>query len=380
MRHAPDLRNERGIALALAVFALVIIGALVAGTVFAGRLEMKGGSNSIYASQAFDAADAGLASTIGAWSSTYNSMKTGDSLAITETQLGAGTNVYTRGEIVKINSTTYLIRSTGERRLSSAGAVLARRQLATLAKLFVTSVPIRAALTARGDLIVKGTADLYGANADPPAWSTSSAIRDACPADATTVPSAEVSGTVQTNGTPTMLPPPVQNSSAVADSNMFLKPYQSLIDAANIVLSSSSLSPAPAVTGTPSRCDQSQQSNWGEPGTAVPQCGSYFPVIYSPGNLKLTNGRGQGVLLVNGDLELAGNFTFAGIIITKGSFNASKGTNDVYGTVLANNATLDDQTLAGTPQVQFSTCAISRALNASGKAVPFGSRSWAQIY
>ena len=70
----------------------------------------------------------------------------------------------------------------------------------------------------------------------------------------------------------------------------------------------------------------------------------------------------------------------AGNNITKGSFNASKGTNDVYGTVLANNATLDDQTLAGTPQVQFSTCAISRALNASGKAVPFGSRSWAQIY
>ncbi len=60
MRYAPDVKNERGIALALAVFALVVIGAIVAGTVFAGRLEQRGGQNTIYAGQAFEAADAGL--------------------------------------------------------------------------------------------------------------------------------------------------------------------------------------------------------------------------------------------------------------------------------------------------------------------------------
>ena len=380
MRHAPDLKNERGIALALAVFALVIIGALVAGTVFAGRLEMKGGSNSVYASQAFEAADAGLASTMGGWQSGYNNLKTGDSLALADVSLGG--NAYTYGKIVRVSTSTFLIRSTGERRMSAAGAVLARRQLATLAKLYMTNVPVRAALAARGDLVIKGTADLYGANQDPPDWATSSAVRDACPADATTVPSAEVSGNITTSGTPTMLPQPVDSSVALQDSSMFLNPYKELIESANIVLPNNvnNLKPAPVAAGTPLTCTTSLNSNWGEPGTTVPACGSYFPVIYAQGNLTLTDGRGQGILLVNGDLTLAGNFTFAGIIITKGSFNASKGTNDVYGTVLANNATLDDQTLAGTPQVQFSTCAISRALNASGKAVPFGSRSWAQIY
>lgn len=379
MRHAPDLKNERGIALALAVFALVVIGAIVAGTVFAGRLEQRGGENAIYANQAFEAADAGLASTMGAWSSTYNNMTVGDSTTLTTTQLGTGTNVYNTRTLVRLNSVTFLIRSTGERR-NSSGTVLARRQLATLAKLYTTSIPIRAALTARGDLTVRGTADLYGTNADPPSWSSSSASRDACPADATVVPSAEVSGSISTNGTPTMNPPPVEHSTAISDSATFLTPYNSLIEAANLVLTSSSLSPAPSASGTPATCTTSLQSNWGEPGTAVPSCGSYFPIIYSPGNLRLTNGRGQGILLVNGDLELAGNFTFAGIIITRGSFNASHGTNDVYGTVLANNATLDDQTLAGTPQVQFSTCAISRALTASGTAKPMTSRAWAQLF
>ena len=109
-------------------------------------------------------------------------------------------------------------------------------------------------------------------------------------------------------------------------------------------------------------------------------CKDYFPIIYRPGNVRLQNGRGQGILLVDGDLELAGNFTFAGIIMTRGAFRASHGTNDVYGTVLVANATLDDINLAGTPQVQFSTCAINRALQRSGKAKPLVERAWAQLY
>ena len=39
-------RDERGMALPLAVFALVIIGALVAGIFFTGRVEQRSGSNS----------------------------------------------------------------------------------------------------------------------------------------------------------------------------------------------------------------------------------------------------------------------------------------------------------------------------------------------
>ena len=42
---ARRLSDERGIALAVAVFALVVIGALVAGTFYAGRLEQQTGRN-----------------------------------------------------------------------------------------------------------------------------------------------------------------------------------------------------------------------------------------------------------------------------------------------------------------------------------------------
>ena len=57
---ARRVSDERGIALAVAIFALVVIGALVAGTFYAGRLEQQTGRNTFTAAQAAEAAEAGL--------------------------------------------------------------------------------------------------------------------------------------------------------------------------------------------------------------------------------------------------------------------------------------------------------------------------------
>ncbi len=61
---ASRVSNERGMALAVAIFALVVIGALVAGTFFAGRVEQQSGQNTFYASQASEAAEAAMAQTL----------------------------------------------------------------------------------------------------------------------------------------------------------------------------------------------------------------------------------------------------------------------------------------------------------------------------
>jgi hypothetical protein len=52
--------DERGTALAIAVFALVVIGALVAANFFVGRLEQQSGQTSLYARQAAEGAETGL--------------------------------------------------------------------------------------------------------------------------------------------------------------------------------------------------------------------------------------------------------------------------------------------------------------------------------
>ena len=60
----PKLTDRRGMALAVAIFALVVVGALVAGAFFAGHLEQRTGRNTVYAAQATDAAEAGLANVV----------------------------------------------------------------------------------------------------------------------------------------------------------------------------------------------------------------------------------------------------------------------------------------------------------------------------
>lgn len=374
----PRMSDERGIALAVAVLALVVIGALVAGSFYAGRVEQRGGQNALYAAQAFEAAEAGLTTTIDNWPAALNTRAVAVDSVFPVASFGGGNEVTVT--VTRLSATTSMIRSEGVHR-DAGGGLMSRGVVSTLAKYVTSSIPIRAALVSRGSLTVSGTADIYGANANPPGWGTTTAARTACPADATTVPAAEVSGSVSTNGHPDIIPAAVQHSTALTDS-MFLTPFDQLRAAATIVLSSgtTSLSPSPSTTGSPAVCNRTLASNWGEPTATVPLCGSYFPIIYAPGDLSLNNGRGQGILLVEGDLHVAGNFTFAGIVITKGAFDASHGTNNIYGTVLSSNAALDDITMAGTPQVQFSTCAVSRALTSSARVVPFGQRSWSQVY
>ena len=64
--------DERGMALALAMLSIVVIGAIVSGTFFAGRMEMVSGRNSVYAVQASEAAEAGLAAAFSPWDRDWN--------------------------------------------------------------------------------------------------------------------------------------------------------------------------------------------------------------------------------------------------------------------------------------------------------------------
>jgi Tfp pilus assembly protein PilX len=375
MRHVPDLKSERGIALAMAIFALVVIGAIVAGTVFAGRLEQSGGQNTIYAGQAFAAADAGLASTVAGWSKAFNQLADHDSLAVTETSLGG--NAYTSGEVVRVNDLTFLVRSVGETRTSS-GNVLATRMLGQLVKLNPTDVDIQAAVTARGTVTVGGNARVDGHDQDPSGWASCGSLTDL--AGIRTNDTVQVSGSATLNGSPPQTP----WDSTITDS-MFAKPFDDLAANADISLGAGSYNGmVPSYTvSTPVKCNKASTVNWGEPwmGTSFPLCTDYFPIIYRNGDLDLQNGRGQGVLLVRGNLRIRGNVAFTGLIIALGQVESRGTGNKISGALLASNAELGDETtFIGNPVVTYSSCAVSKALQASAKVIPLASRSWAQLY
>ena len=85
-----------------------------------------------------------------------------------------------------------------------------------------------------------------------------------------------------------------------------------LTASADLTLPAGNYTTAPTVSGT--KCDYSNTSNWGDP-LRTTACADYFPIIYVKGDLKIqANSIAQGVLLVDGSVEMAGNFTFNGIM------------------------------------------------------------------
>jgi hypothetical protein len=126
--------GRRGVALPLALFVLLVVGALVGGTFFVGRLEQESGRNTLFAAQAREAAEAGLARALGGLESS-----TLEALAVGAPPQALGTLVLNGGlsvtsDLRRLTSALFLIRSVG-RRQTTGGLVLATRALGALVRL-----------------------------------------------------------------------------------------------------------------------------------------------------------------------------------------------------------------------------------------------------
>jgi Tfp pilus assembly protein PilX len=81
--------------------------------------------------------------------------------------------------------------------------------------------------------------------------------------------------------------------------------------------------------------------------------------------LKLNNVTGYGILLVKGDLELAGNITWNGLIIATGRITTTGGGNDsknILGQVYAGKNDIGDSAVTGTVTVGYHSCNLKNAL------------------
>ena len=193
------------------------------------------------------------------------------------------------------------------------------------------------------------------------------------------------SNTVATNGNPTIegTPAPTKQNDATVVDSIFTQPYYAMLPLKQFTIPGGSNwnGMAPSVSG--GSCDKSDKYNWGEPYRTAgfkPQCITYFPIIYASGDFRVQIGRGQGVLLVAGDLSIMGNFEFDGIIIALGGVSTGGTGNKISGILMSNDAAIgDDDTFAGNPTVQYSQCAVQKALQAGSQGVSLTERPWAQI-
>jgi len=132
--------DERGIALALALFAMVIIGALAGSTLFAGRLEQQSGQNAVFAAQVRESAELGLSeATSSMTAGSLAALSVGDGPMNLDTiMLGNGVSV--SREVSRLTSSMFLVRARAIRR-STGGRVLASRSLGLMVRLPPVSAP-----------------------------------------------------------------------------------------------------------------------------------------------------------------------------------------------------------------------------------------------
>ncbi len=347
-----------GFALAAALFALVVIGALVGGAFFAARQELRVGLNHRWSEQASGAAEAGLLAALTEGSAgRWRMVATGDSLPFAGS-LPSGTGRYD-GAIHRLNAQLFLVRATG-----FDGAGQSERTVGALARLVPWAFGPPAALTVRGALQVDGTASIDGWDGAPPSWTD-------CPATG----QDSLPGLVR-----------VVADSAVSDAMLLEQSgldWGALVAMADRTYTGAAvgpLSPAPAASG--SSCDAAVRDNWGEPHRQVPgaPCQGHFPIIYVDGDLTLSGGRGQGILLVRGDLDISGGTDFVGLVVTTGQLRVAESGGLLVGAVLVLNGGNDPSTLGGGATVRLSTCALAAAGGAAATARAFRDRFWLDLY
>ena len=90
---------------------------------------------------------------------------------------------------------------------------------------------------------------------------------------------------------------------------------------------------------------------------------------------------GQGILLIEGDFEVVGGFEYTGLIIAKGGIKINGNGNKITGALLARDISIDDDnSISGNTTLQYSSCAVAKALAESATVLPLRQRSWAQLY
>ncbi len=369
--------NERGIALLIAIIAIVVVGGLLIGVATSARLENRQAQNTGAMAQAFAVTELGLNETIADFKSGgWNALGITEAAAITGASVdGAGS--YT-GTVTRLNEKLYLVDITG----ASAGG-RARQRLGSFVKIGPLEIFITAAAKGGGgggQAVVKAGGTVSGRDMIPPGWGAacSSPLEDkpgiVWKDDGQVV--VEPGGTL--DGAPPLLEDPT-----ITPTNVFewgSLNYDDLVAMATIEIPVSSASSGqinPQLAG--GVCDTAPWDNWGAPEDPSSPCFDYLPIIHRPGPLTLTSGTGvgQGILLVDGELTIEGDFHFYGLVIVKGEIQM-KGDVEITGAVIA-GAQLQSEP---GDLIQYSQCAVARALagGAGSTAAPLRSRAWLQLF
>lgn len=385
----PGLHRRRGIALMVVIVAMTVVAGLAAGAFWLSVNERRMGDSTRRMHKSFGVAELGLNETMRTWNSLSNTigLYPKDSLIIPVTATASKTGAY-NGRVYKLSETLMLVEMNGMDTLSRSGRIPngSRQRLGMLLRINPQRMTVKAALTAPGDKVkIENETLINGNDSIPPKWS------DCPPKTAATAGVRSDSGTSVKVKAPAIVignPALYADPAFTATSPLYAMGglnVDSLIANADIV-SAGGVNWNPKPEEKNGLCDTSIPTNWGDPLNPDKPCGSYFPIIYVKDDIQIDNGMGQGILIVEDRLTIMGTFKWTGIIIAFGPMKlgnaASNGDPEILGAVVSLSR-VDLKSKADTIQrthINYSSCAVQRALHRTSNVSMLRSRSWVQLY
>jgi hypothetical protein len=381
-------QDRRGFALPAAVFSLVVVGVLVTGGFYMARQETRIGIAAEKGSEAFYLAERGVNEVLETWNgAVFGALDVQESATVVDT---VDQGRY-RVEVTKLSDWIYILDSRGV--VTEGGPMLngASRRVGTMAKIRTIDMRPPAALTTVGALTIGGSSQIFGQDSIPGAWGSAGLCDPTLLADAPGVmiddaTAVDYSGSnYSLDGSPALAQDPTLTSEKLLTFGDLA--WADLVDLATVKLPDATVisyaEPDSVLAGTRWYCNTANPFNWGHPYNPGSVCGNHFPVVHIQGSAKIqSNDFGQGILLVEGDLEMRGGFTFYGPVVVRGTVRTTGTGGHFFGGLIAANVELETTTVLGDALVQYSSCAVTRALlnNAAlAMASPLPQRSWVDL-
>ncbi|MFO7893961.1 MAG: pilus assembly PilX N-terminal domain-containing protein [Longimicrobiales bacterium] len=363
-----------GFALPVALLAIMVIGAIVTGGFYASSQESRIATSTDLGNQAFYVAEYGLEEALGTWMN-EDLADVGDTLVMDPVDVTSGGQTlgsYTLS-VRRLGTTMFLVTSEGS---VQAGPRTARREVGSIVRTLTPSMPAPTALAIFGGLTVGGNSYIRG--------NDNCTVGDTL-AGVTAYDSSRVDSGNKDHitGKPPVAEDAALDTSALSDFGA-LNIDDLTAAATKIYEAGESENGMAPVTTTDTLgntvCVDSVRSNWGDADRADPPgaCESSFPIIHAKGDLHLKTGTGQGILIVDGDLQASGNFDFYGVVIVRGELATTGTGNHFEGSVIVQgHGNLDSEsTTLGNSLVQYNRCTTESAFNAALRPRPLAGRAW----
>lgn len=380
MRSNRQSKSRSGIALPTALGAIVLIGVMVSGVFYMSTQELRASTSAAAQERAFRAAEYGLNQTVGDWDNVAMGLLQPGAV-VTNSYSGAGWGATVR--ITKLSPHMYSLVSNSSVDAGPLGT--ATRMTGLSLRTLTLDLNFSSALTVRGEAKIGGSSFISGNDWNPATWGD-------CPATGDPLAGVAVQKSSDINwaGCPSFncvegLPKILVTDAAGDTTNYFTFGDLDWADLTSMAThtfpNDATLSQIEPKLTTTGRCDYSHHNNWGEPWHQSPThaCENHFPIIHFKQDAVLSGGRGQGILLVDGDLKVGGGFEFYGPVIVRGTLNVEgQSGSKLNGAVMAANVNLDQSTVLGDATVRYSDCAVTRAKQAAAVPRRVTQRAWVE--